>query len=149
MGFLDSIETDLNDVWSNSLGIVWTALSGTQDPWANANATAQVAAESLPGTADANVAAYNNYLTSLGQSPSQFWQGLAGSLNPLNILGNFINGFGTGGSDIAPAVAPAGGPSTPGGAAVSGGPLPSWLVDILILGALLIVGLIALGFAFR
>jgi hypothetical protein len=99
MGLLDSIETDLNTVWANSLGLVWSATTGTVDPWTNANIVAGAQADVTqalgPNADPATVAtaqtgqatAIDSFLTSIGASPSQAGAGLANSislLNPLN-----------------------------------------------------------------
>ena len=137
-GILASVEYDLNEVWANSLGLLWSAVSGTIDPWTAAN----LAADNPTGAA-----AGASFASSIGGNPSQFWQGVLGSISPANIFGNLVNlatGNASGGSDIGPAIAPAGGPTTPGGKAA-----PSWLTDLLWIAGGLVVALIALGFAWR
>jgi hypothetical protein len=104
---LTSVETDLNSIWSNTLGVLWSAATGTVDPWTKANIVTDAqtgitqalgpnpdpAAVAEAQTSQAST--ITGFLTSIGADPSQAGAGLANSLNPANIfssLGNLLTG---------------------------------------------------------
>lgn len=80
---LSSVETGLNTLWGNTLGQIWSAATGTLDPWTNANVIANaqqnVATALGPNATPAQIAAAQQsvgslicgYTHSIGAAPDQ------------------------------------------------------------------------------
>lgn len=103
---LTSVETGLDTVWANTLGLVWSAATGTVDPWTKnlivADAQTGVTKALGTGATQAQIdaatqgqeAAISSYLVSINANPSQasligglsnswdFWFGPNGKFNP-------------------------------------------------------------------